>query len=299
MKKSANVNEKKVKKESTKKIIDTPPVIDTPSQSYKVEDEDRTVRHLSEGDKSILDDLGITEKFQEMQRKAKEDNISYNRKYGFDIPFINEMMQNFNQHLNNEGTKFINEAEEALKKEDIDTSLNIHVKLILNNSKERILFKELLMTTDKYPILVTIGDYDFFFENFDDEQDPIFSFSKEAFIFFFSNDIEKLKVYLQKNKIQFAFKYNNISFDDLDIKIIEKTTESKKDETKQEVPVKDTPKEIKKEDNSIIIFKKAYKIKSIDLDDFIVVTDNPADIFNRFGVDSVLSVKLIGNGVCI
>ncbi len=149
-----------------------------------------------------------------------------------------------------------------------------------------------LLTTEKYPILITIGDYDFFFDCFDDEQDPIFSFSKESFSFFFSNDVEKLKAYLQKNKIQFAFKYNNISFDDMNIKIIEK-----KGNVQEPIKAEVKQKEVKSDS---IVMKKAYKIKLANLDESVmIITDNPSEIFSRFTADTVLSVKLIGNGVCI
>ena len=226
-----------------------------------------------------------------------DKNVEYNKKYGFDVPFINEMIVNFNKYLSDEGKQFMNEAEESLKKiKEEDTKTNIHIKLVFNNDKERILFKELIRTTEMYPILITIGDYDFFFDTFDEEQDPIFNFSEEAYSFF-SNDVEKLKTYLLTNKLQFSFKYNNIFFDDLSIKIVEKGKNPEPVEKNPE-PVEIPKTEMIKSDS--IVLKKAYKIKLANLDECVmVITDNPAEIFSRFTVDMVLSVKLIGNGVCI
>lgn len=111
MKKSANVNEKKIKlrKPQTKEeFFNESKKENTPLTSVK-EPDTTTVRHLSDGDKSILEDLGIMEKL----KLEHDKNVQYNKKYGFDVPFINEMMQNFNQYLNNEGKKFMNDAEEA------------------------------------------------------------------------------------------------------------------------------------------------------------------------------------------
>lgn len=308
MRKSANVNEKgtnidslktdTLKKESKKR---------TPKKEKITEETepDVTVRHLSDGDKSILEDLGIIEKL----KMEHDKNVQYNKKYGFDVPFINEMMQNFNTYLNTEGKQFINTAEESLKNsEEDDDSINIHLKLIFTNLKERVLFKELLLTTEKYPILVTIGDYDFFFEYFDDDQDPIFSYNKTSFEFFFQSDLGKLKAYLQKNPLQFGFKYNsNVSFDELDIKMLQKE-QPKQDDTKTEKqPKQEEPKqvelpknEVKETGEDFISLKKAYKVKLSNIESsVIVITNNPSEIFTRFTADMVVSVKLIGNGVCI
>ena len=328
MRKSANVNEKGPKQEpinidSLKTDTLKKETKRKTTKKVKITEEtepDVTVRHLSEGDKSILEDLGIIEKL----KLEHDKNVQYNKKYGFDVPFINEMMQNFNTYLNTEGKQFINTAEESLKNsEEDDDSINIHLKLIFTNPKERILFKELLLTTEKYPILVTIGDYDFFFEYFDEDQDPIFSYNKTSFEFFFQSDIGKLKAYLQKNPLQFGFKYNNnVSFDELDIKMLQKEKEQPKqeDDTKYEIdilgrkivkteeqPKQEEPKlvelpknEIKDSGEDFVSLKKAYKVKLSNIESSImVITDNPSEIFTRFTANMVIGVKLIGNGVCI
>jgi hypothetical protein len=93
---------------------------------------EKTVRDLSNGDKSILEDLGIMKNIREKERLEREKNIRYNKKYGFDQPFIDEMMNFFNFYLNSEGKQFIKTAEESLKNsEKEDDNSNIYIKLIL------------------------------------------------------------------------------------------------------------------------------------------------------------------------
>jgi hypothetical protein len=345
MKKNANVNEiQKPTKEDIKKAfsevedikkrqknIKPEPVLvselpkSTPKrkkkESPKIEKRVRpknlgetTIRDLSNGDKSILEDLGILEKQREKERILREEDIKRNKRYGFDVPFINEMMTNFNAYLNDEEKKFISQAEESMKQEDKeDENSNIYIKLIIVNEKERILFKELLLSTDRYPIHINIGDYDFFFECFDKGIDPIFSFDRSSFNIFFSNNIESFKEYVKKNKIEFGIRYDQkIVLDDLKVEIVKKETPDKKEEkeTVKEEPkneIKEEPKkeeikpnDVKADTKSEIIIKKAYKIQLLGEEKrLLIITDDPAEIFNRFSTERVLSIKLVGSGVCI
>lgn len=306
MKKTENANETKKEKPKTSTTKSTT------KKTTKKDLEDVTVRDLNT-EKSVLEDLGLLEKIKTFRKKQKEENIRYNKEYGFDIPFINEMMNKFNNYLNTEGKQFIDTANESMKEsENDDDSMNLYLKLILSNDKERILFKELLMTTEKYPIFVTIGDYDFFFEYFDDEQDPIFSFNKENFAFFFSNDLNKLIDYLRKSKVLFGVKYDKIlTLDGVNVKIIEKKKIEPKVESetpKQEsTPEPQKQKEKQKEDvlSDGYNLKNTYRVRLIPMiesDGIIevfVVTDKPGEIFNYYGVDVVKSIKLIGNGITI
>lgn len=325
MKKNANVNDKKSKPRRKKILIensiDTSGImedIQTPSKedfekaSKKVEkiktfiknpsdepeyvdiEPDLTVRNLTNGDKSILDDLGITEKQKELENLVNERFL--------DINFVNDLRYKLNDYLNLEGKAFISKAEESLNTPDeiVNDDKPIFIKLILGNDKERILFKELLLNTERYPIYITIGDYDFFFERFDEDQHPIFSFSKESFTFFFSDNIENFKSYLMKNEVEFGIKYDRkISFDNLNIEIL--VDENKELDTTIESKVESMDEEpIKEEIKADIMFKRSYKVRLFDKEEsFYIVTDNPSDIFNHFTVDKVLSVKLIGKGVCI
>lgn len=298
MKKSenANVKEKKTKTKSTKKTT-------------KIKElEDITVRDLTK-DKSILEDL---EKIKTINRKQKEENIRFNKEYGFDTPFINEIMNDFNSYLNKEGKKYIDTANESLNSEDDeDDNRNVFLKLILGNDKERILFKELLMTTERYPIYVTIGDYDFFLMYFDEEQDPIFRFNEDNFEFFFSNNINKLTDYIRKSKVQFGVKYDKILIlDGIDVKIIEKKKpeppKEEQPETKMEQPKEEPQKEeMKYRDTEYGVLKSTYRVRLVPMlesDGIIevfVVTDNPGEIFNYYSVDTVESIKLIGRGINI
>ena len=219
--------------------------------------------------------------------------------YGWDEPFINDVMNMFNTRLNEEGKIYTSLTEAALNKEDVieeDNDPNIMFKLVLDE-KERILFKELLLNTTKYPICINIGDYDFFFEMFDNEgKDPIFSFSKMSFSFFFNNDLEKLKKYLKENKVKFGIKDRYITFEYLSLEIIGKNIQIVPEEK-----IKEEEKEIileKKETPINSEYRNTYKVKTKKKSkDFFVITDNPNEIYNFHGVDNVISIKLIGKGM--
>jgi len=305
MKKNANVNDKKSKPRRKKVLVEDcvdTNVIKTLMKNPPIEEQikehnepDLTVRNLTNGDKSILDDLGITEKQKELENLVNERFL--------DINFVNDLRYKFNDYLNLEGKAFISKAEESLNTPDeiVNDDKPIFIKLILGNDKERILFKELLLNTERYPIYITIGDYDFFFERFDEDQHPIFSFSKESFTFFFSDNIENFKSYLMKNEVEFGIKYDRkISFDNLNIEML--VDENKELDTTIEPKIDESVNEesIKEEIKADIMFKRSYKVRLFDKEEsFYIVTDNPSDIFNHFTVDKVLSVKLIGKGVCI
>ena len=292
MKKGENVNVKEKKVKSTKKTTKGL--------------EDTTIRDLTK-DKSILEDILEQTKSTKKQQQ-KEENIRYNKEYGFDVPFINEMMNNFNIYLNKEGKQFIDTANESLKNSEEDENPNVFLKLILGNDKERILFKELLMTTERYPIYITIGDYDFFLEYFDEEQDPVFRFNEENFKFFFSNNLNKLTEYLRKSKILFDVKYNKkLTLDGVDIKIVEKKPISKKEDIREtetpkqekiETPIEEPSKDKYKLKNSYRV-RLVPMLESDGIIEVFVVTDNPGEIFNYYSVDTVESIKLIGRGINI
>jgi hypothetical protein len=319
--KTENANVKKglrndlteTKKRNSKKITDTLlDEIDNKNPIPEIEEKkipEHTVRDISR-EPSILDDLGYFEK-RKLKEKELEDqrqkDILQNKIYGWDEPFINEIMEKFNNRLNEEGKLFTTIAEKSANKEEeeIDTDTHLYLKLVLED-KERALFKELLLTTTNYPISVSIGDYDFFFENFDDEgKDPIFSFDKISFDFYFSSKIENLKNYLIKNKVKFGFKYSNkITFENLEIEVMSKG-KAKTDKIKEEIkvetkvePQKEVVFEKTKEINTDL--KRTYKVRLVSkTENFFVVTDNPSDIYNNFSVEDVISIKLVGQGLSL
>jgi hypothetical protein len=271
------------------------------SKTEKVETEkvpEQTIRDFTKGDTSVLEDLKQCEKTEKERIKSRKwEDILQNKMYGWDEPFINDVMNVFNTHLNEEGKIFTSLTEAALNKEDEvieDNDANILFKLVLDE-KERMLFKELLLNTTKYPICINIGDYDFFFEMFDNEgKDPIFSFSKMSFSFFFNNDIEKLKNYLKANKVKFGVKNDrNITFEYLSLEIINKNVKIVPEEKiieEKEIIVEKTP--VNSE------YRNTYKVKTKKKSkDFFVITDNPNEIYNFHGVDNVVSIKLIGKGM--
>jgi len=275
------------------------------------EDTKTTVRDLTK-EESILNDL---KKKKESPKTFSEEEL---RETLLNWGFVNDVMSKFNSMINEEAKDFLEATKKAEEWEDDEDSPTIFIKLIPFGERDRILFKEMLLSTSerRRPIYIDIGDYDFFFEYFDSDHNPIFSFNRKSFMFFFNNDVVKLKEYIKENKCSFGghTRYTlsterQIKFDDLIVEIIEKKkkddkTETIKDDVIKEEVKKEVKKDIKKEiDNiqkmeSFSIIKKVYKVKFHVIEPLIITTDNPAKIYEKFG-DSILSVKVIGEGIGI
>ena len=120
--KTENVNVKKglrndlteTKKRNSKKITDNTLLdeIDNKNPIPEIEEKkipEHTVRDISR-EPSILDDLGYFEK-RKLKEKELEDqrqkDILQNKIYGWDEPFINDIMEKFNNRLNEEGKLFV------------------------------------------------------------------------------------------------------------------------------------------------------------------------------------------------
>jgi hypothetical protein len=285
-------------------------------RKYFFNDEDNTtVRDLTK-EESILNDL---KKKKENSKTFSEEEL---RETLLNWEFVNDVMSKFNSMINEEAKDFLEATKKAEEWEDDEDSPTVFIKLIPSGERDRILFKEMLLSTSekRIPIYIDIGDYDFFFDYFDDDHNPIFSFNRKSFMFFFNNDVVKLKEYIKENKCAFAFdghtKYllsneRQIKFDDLIVEIIEKKKGEKTvkddivketvndDNVKETVNSDDTVKEkntIKMENFSTI--KKVYRVKFHVIEPLIITTDNPAKIYENFG-DSILSVKVIGDGISI
>jgi len=220
--------------------------------------------------------------------------------------------------INEEAKDFLEATKKAEEWEEDEDTPTVFIKLIPSGERDRILFKEMLLSTSerRRPIYIDIGDYDFFFEYFDADHNPIFSFNRKSFMFFFNNDVVKLKEYIKQNKCSFGghtiytlSTERQIKFDDLIVEIIEKKKKNEKTETvkddviKEEVKKEDVKKDMKEFDDiqkveNFSIIKKVYKVKFHVIEPLIVTTDNPAKIYEKFG-DSILSVKVIGEGIGI
>lgn len=268
---------------------------------------DTIVRDLTKED-SILKEF---EKEKSNKKIFTEDDL---KETLLNFSFVNDIMSKFNTLINDEAKDFLSKTRNPDEYfEDDDKNPNLFIKLTIIDDRDRMLFKEMLFGTSerRRPIFVNFGDYDFFFEYFDNDQ-PVFTFSKECFSFFFENDLDKLKEYIKKNKCIFdsRLKYSyiserNIKFDNIIVEIIDKNKkESKKEvvtETEKvtEEPHKDccgtcgeSGSEIGSSSTSFIS-KKVYKVKTIQGQTLFVITDNPGEIFEKL---NVLSLKIIGDG---
>jgi len=279
---------------------------DTDEILKEFESQNTIVRDLSNNEKSILEDLRnlkpVSDKiYTEKDLKEKIE----------DIASLNEAMKNFNFFLNKEAESFTSQAK---KYEDIEDEEdpNIFLKLAPSDERERRLFKDKLVSSGekRRPIYINIGDCDLFFEYFDKEDFPVFSFNRQNLVFFFNNDINKFKEYIESNKCSFGLGINiglhrinekPIKFDNLMIEIIDK----KKKKNKEEQPV-EQPKE-KVEEKKVVkettgnLHRVICKVKFVDSDPMFILTEDPATIFKNFGGSNILSkvksVKIIGDGI--
>ncbi len=235
-----------------------------------------------------------------------------------DIALLNEAMKNFNFFLNKEAKSF---TEQAKKIEDIeeDEDPNIFLKLAPSDERERRLFKDKLVSSGekRRPIYINIGDCDLFFEYFDKDDFPVFSFNRQNLIFFFGNDIIKFKEYIESNKCSFGLGINiglhrinekPIKFDNLMVEVIEKKKKNNKEEKPIEQP-KEEEKPINKtkidpplpQEENKNLHRVICKVKFIDSDPMFILTEDPATIFKKFDgssiVSKVKSIKIIGEGI--
>jgi len=246
------------------------------------------VRDLTKED-SILKE--IQDKKSEKKTFTEEDL----KETLLNFSFAQDVMNKFNSLINEEANLFLSETKKAEEMEDEDDkNPNIYIKLTIIDDRDRMLFKELLFGTSerRRPIYVNIGDYDFFFEYFDEEQ-PVFTFNKESFKFFFDNDLNKLKEYVKINKCTFDFE-REIKFDNIIVEILNKgkekvgKVEKKEKEIEIENAIVETPQQ---EDTK---YKKVYKVKTVENTTLFILTDKPGDIFEK--ISDVLSVKVMGFG---
>jgi hypothetical protein len=272
-------------------IIDEIPI----SEEVINKSDDTTVRDLTK-EESILKDL---------EQKRKEKKTFTEEEYESaikDMFFVSDIMSRFNNQINSDAEKFLSATKKAEEWLDEDNSPNVLVKLILTDEKERMLFKELLLNTSekRRPVYIDIGDYDFFFEYFDEDQ-PVFSFTRKSFDFFFNKDSEKLKEYIKENKCSFGLGFSSnerkIRFENISVEILDKNKKPV-DEIKDETVPVDQVNEKKTNDEPFeIIYKKIYRVKTNQNEQLFVITDNPGTIYEK--IPDVLSVKIIGNGVNI
>ena len=260
-----------------------------------IEPTDTIVRDLTKED-SIFKE--IQDKKTEKKTFTEEDL----RETLLNFSFTQDVMSKLSKNWNEEAKEMLDEVKKAEEMDDEDDkNPNIFIKLTIIDDRDRMLFKELLFGTSerRRPIFVSIGDYDFFFEYFDEDQ-PVFTFNKESFKFFFDNDLNRLIEYIKINKCSFDSRFSlsserKIKFDNIIVEILNKVKPDQKVEEKVEeekvveekVEVEETQEEIK--------FKKVYKVKTVDNSILFILTDKPGDIFEKFS--GVLSVKVMGFGI--
>lgn len=294
------------------------------------EKDDTTVRDLTK-EESILNDI----KKKKEKRSFTDEEL---KEVLLDYSFINDTMTRFNNLINEEAKDFLSKTRKAEEwNEDDEDPNNLFIKLIINDERDRMLFKEMLLRTSekRRPIYVNFGDYDFFFEYFDNSQ-PVFTFNKKNFNFFFDDDVEKLKNYIKDNKCSFGtFSYfssdadqeRKIKLENIVIEVLKKIEKplDKKENTKEELINKYSQTENKEEEKpepqsevpespvkekefmveSNIITDKLYKMDKVykvykvktqnNKEPIFVVTDNPGNIYSK--ISDVLSVKVMGNGL--
>jgi len=288
------------------------------------EKDDTTVRDLTK-EESILSDIKKKEKKTFTDQELREVLLDYS--------FINDTMSRFNNLINEEAKDFLSKTKKAEEwNEDDEDPNNLFIKLIINDERDRMLFKEMLLRTSekRRPIYVNFGDYDFFFEYFDNSQ-PVFTFNKKNFNFFFDDDVEKLKNYIKENKCSFGtFSYfssdadqeRKIKLENIVVEILKKIQKpidkkentkeeiinkysqtEKKEEKQSETPQPEVPVEKEKEKEKEIVIEsntdkvyKIYKVKTQNnKEPIFVITDNPGNIYSK--ISDVLSVKIMGNGL--
>ena len=258
----------------------------------KLECGDTIVKHLPL-DESILKDLRNIKQKKTFTDEELKESLS-------NLTFVKDVMKEFNHYVNEEAKSFIEKTKKIDEIEDIDNNPNIFIKITPFEEKERVLFKDKLLLSGekKRPIYLNIGDYDFFFEYIDSDNQPVFSFNKKSFNFFFNDDIDKLRNYISMNKCFFSGIYGNsyktTKFSNLVIEIIDKNNKNKKEEIKDDEKLIEKIVETIKE--KIEINKKTYKVKFINNDKLFILTDNPSTIYQKYN-DDVLSVKVIGCGI--
>lgn len=143
-------------------------------------------------------------------RKFKPDERTYTSKELKEkldnLSFVKDAMKDFNYYINEEFKKFIGMTNDIKEIPEVDNDPNIFLKMIPFEEKDRVVFKDKLLMSGlkKRPIYLTIGDYDFFYEYIDTDNQPVFSFNKKSFNFFFSDNIDNLRDYIRKNKCYFS-----------------------------------------------------------------------------------------------
>jgi hypothetical protein len=255
---------------------------------------EHTIRDLTK-EKSILDEISSQEKCKIME----------------DAMWLNNANNTLNLYFVEQSKKFNDTVErmekDSLEKENKDNILPYeYLKLIIENQNDRIAFKEILLTSKTRPIYITIGDYDFFFEYFDEEQTPIFKFNSDSFLFFFNSSSDALLEYIKKNKILYNKK---VSFDSLKIELLTKEETIKKEakeetikkEAKEETIKKEAKEETIKEEAKKkeieIATKRVYKVKIRNYKKLLISINNPSEIYERYGIKNILSIKYIGKGI--
>lgn len=263
-----------MKKKSKVNEINTP-ICD---EIKKKLDNDDTIVKLLPSEGSISEDL---KKYKPVGKVVTEN--------GFDS-ILKDVMNNFNNYINKENEKLIDMTRNQV---EVDNDPNIFIKLTPSNENERVMFKDRLIMSGekKRPIHLTIGDYDFFYEYIDVDNQPVFSFNKKYFNSFFSNKIEDLKSYIEKNKCYFSgiTRYSDriSKFSQFIVEIIDK----------KKKPVKKEEETVKVQDDKSIV-KKVYKVKFFNDDPLFILTDNPSNIFQQYN-EKIDSIKVLGCGVDI
>ena len=274
-----------------------------------IEPTDTVVRDLTKED-SILKE--IQNKKSEKKTFTEQDL----RETLLNFSFAQDVMSKFNSLINEEAKGMLAETKKAeeIEDDDEDKNPNIFIKLTIIDDRDRMLFKELLFGTSerRRPIFVNIGDYDFFFEYFDDDQ-PVFTFNKESFGFFFNNNLNKLKEYIKINKCSFDSRFSlsserKIKFDNIIVEILnnkkkqelqgESSGTSGTSGTQEELQEKVQEKQEMKIKGFWNVppspYKKVYKVKT-EKETLFILTDKPGDIFEK--ISGVSSVKVMGFGI--
>jgi hypothetical protein len=287
------------------KIKDSEPNYDKTEEEIlkELESQNIIVRDLSK-DKSILEDLRALKPVKSTDKIYTEEDM---KEKILNTTFAVDVMKKFNFFVNEQAKSFI---EQTKKYEDIEEdSVNIFMKISPSTDRERSIFNEKLLSygEKKRPIYISVGEFDLFFEYFDKDGYPIFSYNRKNLVFFFSNDISKLKTYIESNKCTFgqsSYRKDRFGFDNLLVEIIEKKKKQKIEEktSKVEEPKKEDVKEEVKEEPKLQEEtkhnKKVCKVKFINSNQLFILAENPGDIFKEFD-NEVLSVKIVGEGISI
>lgn len=261
----------------------------------KLDDQSSTIIRNRLKERSIIDDL----KEVKSDKTYTEDEV---REKINDISFMNEAMKKLNSSINEQAKTFYNLTKDYKDIEE-DKSLSITLKIIPNKDRDKIIFREKLISygEKRRPIMITIGQHELFFMRIDENGCPLFEYSKKNLFINFKNDIDSLIKYIQENKCYIGTNTGKLfplkmdfSFDDLCVEVIDKKKKKNEDKPKEDIK-EDIKENDVKEEKVNNINKIVYKVEFKNKNSLFILTEDPSNIFKQFNDLSV--IKVMGEGV--